>query len=495
MKNVKRFLAVLCSATLIASSSVTAFAEEASTTTTAGTGNVFAYNFDTVVVPTAIKIAFNPQGLPVKIGTNSEGEDVTTTDKIVSLNYGIANKASTAKKVVVKFAANAAVVDGETKDLTFVDEEDKAKAVSETNAGGAAAGDHKIYLRVAPATAQPTINDGSNDGAGADFAVTTEEDGSKSENATGANLANVKMTPAAAAKSIAFATGTNNDAFANIGFALDEATYTLKSGETIDFDTTQSEVASKLELSAFGTKSITGFTFAGMMNENTVWTEANITAISITPTYDFTEKGEEAAVADTHGMITLTEDEDVAEPAAPVAPVTTYTVTYNGNGGTTEDSETETVEKDGNPTNAPRYSRVGYTQIGWAEANDGEAAALNTFTITEATTLYAIWEKDVVEAHAAVQNFNGSYVLLAKKSADEAFDIEAKSDVTSFRLKLNEGNYVDAMAKGMVYQGMVGVTYADAQTLLSFSTLQAGDEITMEIVIDGTTYEATYIQG
>jgi hypothetical protein len=301
MKVFKKFMAVLCSATLIASASVTAFAEGPTSET--GTGNMIAYNFDTVTVPTTIKIAFNPQGLPI-----TTGDGVTTPDKIVSLGYGIANKASTDKKIVVKFAANAVVADGETTDVEFVDAEAKAQAKSDSNATGAEAGEHKIFLYVVPATAEPAINDGSDTA----FAVTAGED-----NATAANLADVKMTAAAAAKGIVFAEGTNNDAFANIGFALDKSTYALKDGESIDFDTPQSEVADKLELSAFGTTSITGFTFKGEMNTNTVWTDANITAISITPTYEVVEKGTEGAVADTHGMVTLTEAEDIAEPEAP----------------------------------------------------------------------------------------------------------------------------------------------------------------------------------
>lgn len=99
-------------------------------------------------------------------------------------------------------------------------------------------------------------------------------------------------------------------------------------------------------------------------------------------------------------------------------------------------------------------------------------------------------------AYAAVQNFGGTtgYVLLAKKSESEAFSISALSDVTSYKLKLNSGDYVDAMAKGMVYQGMVGVTYSNAQTLLGFTSLQTGDKITIQLVIGGTTYEAVFTQ-
>lgn len=329
MKSFKKILAVLCSATMIVSASLPAFAAEE---TTAATGNVIAYTFDTVTVPTTIKVAFNPQGLPITIGENAEGQAVTTNEKIVSLGYGIANKSSIDKKIVVKFAANAVAVDGETADVKFVDSEAKTQAKSDSNADGAVAGEHKIMLYVTPATAQPTINDGENDGAGTAFAVADGDDG-KTENASGTNLADVKMTAAALEKGIIFGEGENNDAFANLGFALDKSTYSLKTGESIDFDTPQSEVADKLELSAFGAKSITGFTFKGFMNDNTVWTRANISAISITPIYEITDKGEEVAVEDTHGMVTLTAADDIAEPDAPTAAPTDDYVMTESNGG------------------------------------------------------------------------------------------------------------------------------------------------------------------
>lgn len=474
MKVFKKFLTVLCSATLIASASVTAFAEAPSTT--GGAGNVIAYNFETVTVPTTIKIAFNPQELPITIGGTAEAP-VTTTDKIVSLGYGIANKASTDKKVVVKFAANVVAAGDEDPDVEFVDSTEAATAKSDSNASGAEAGEHKIFLYVTPATAEPTINDGSNSGAGAAFAVTTGEDGAKTENASAENLADVKMTAAAEAKGIAFAEGQNYDAFANIGFALDKASYALKSGESIDFDTKQDEVADKLELTAFGTTSITGFTFKGAMNGNTVWTEANIAAISITPIYSIDEKGTEGSVADTHGMVTLAAAADVAEP---VAPVTTYTVTYDANyTGADPATKTETVNIGDAPTGENKtFTREGYTQDGWLDAADGDAVDLST--IDAATTVYANWVEDVVELTAAYDSDNTQYRISL------AAAVSAVSDITNFKVN---GNTVTINSLNSA-KDIIKVDRSAVKSAMG-AAWDSTTEFTFTFTVDGVNYTCT----
>ncbi len=78
--------------------------------------------------------------------------------------------------------------------------------------------------------------------------------------------------------------------------------------------------------------------------------------------------------------------------ADPDAAPTSYTVTYKSNYTDGPDDATESVTANGNPTGPETaFTREGYKLAGWAEAADGEAAALSTYTITEATTLYAIW--------------------------------------------------------------------------------------------------------
>ncbi len=309
MRRFNKLIAILCSATMVLGSSVTAFAT--APTSTGGTGTVLAYDYDTIVVPTAIKVTFNPQGLPIKIGEANEAA-VTTTDKVVSLNYGIASKASLDKKVVVKFAANFVKSGEDDPEITFVDAEAKAQPKTTDNANGATSEEYKVYLYVAPAAAAPTTS------ADAAFAVSGDQ-GSKTDNATAANLSDVKMNAATAGLST-FATAASspkNSAYANMGFKLGKATYGLKADGSIDFDTTQSDLDSKLEMTTLG--GVTGFTIKGMMNENADWTKANISAINITPVYTVAAAGDEAAVADTASVITLTAAADTAEPDKPMS--------------------------------------------------------------------------------------------------------------------------------------------------------------------------------
>lgn len=324
MKVIKKFIAVLCSATLVLAAPLTAFAAEPDpvasaegTAGTAGAGNVLSYNFDTVVVPTTIQITFNPQGLAIA----KRAGETAVTNQIVSLNYGIASKASQDKKVIVKFAANTSL-NGESSDVEFVDATAKITAQADPTDDsdvGAPSGSHRIFLQVAPATAVPTYYKDAATTDGVAFEVTGER-GSKEDNITAGRLSDVVMTASTATDAVQTfkkATGTaNNSAYAVLGFKLDKATYAAK--EDLSFETTAAQVADKMEINALGTTGVTGFTFTGSMNTNTDWTKANLSAIAITPIYELADAGTEAAVASTAGVITLTEAADLAEPAKPM---------------------------------------------------------------------------------------------------------------------------------------------------------------------------------
>jgi hypothetical protein len=450
MKVIKKFIAVLCSATMIVAAPLTAFASAPSST--AGAGNMFAYDFETVTVPTSIKLAFNPQGLPVTIGGTAEAP-VTTTDKIVSLNYGIANKASTDKKIIVKFAANAVATDADDEtEIEFVDASTKAQAKSDSNSNGAEKDEHKIFLYVTPATAQPTLNDGNSTA----FAVTTGEGGAKTENASAANLANVAMTAAAEAKGIAFAGGTKNDAFANIGFALDKSTYALKAGESIGFETTQAEIADKLELSAFGTTSISGFTFKGEMNQNTVWTEANISSISITPTYVIEAKGDEAAVADTHGMVTLEAAEDIAEPDKPMTADGVAAAAFKTAHATVLELTAETVTGDAEELEAIEAAITAFAAL----SEDVQAILAAESTPITAETLAAL-----KTASMAASGPSLSKAIIS--AADASVEVALPSGVTVTGLVLTKaaGGTV-TLTSGTQYS-VSGTTYTFTSTFLA----------------------------
>ncbi len=348
-------------------------------TTTGGTANILDYKVESVVVPTALKITLNPKGYDIttkyveatsyaantvyyteSAGTYTKATVAdaaafgsggpyytaeTTDDQVVSLNYGVANKSTGAKSVKVDFAATYTAVDGK-KAIEFVDSEAKAQAYDATNnADGAKAGEHKMYLAVASAAALPTAN------TYAKTADTTVDNGktyyTKSGAAytkvdspvaddlgtyyeatttigteiTAAELADVTMTKAATGNQV-FVKGATDKADASIAYSLGAATYGLKDGETIDFTTTQADLASKLEMSVLG--EVAGFTLTGAVNADADWTEADATAITITPTYTIADAtGAEAAVdSGAYKQVTLN--------AGPSAPATVNFDTTNG---------------------------------------------------------------------------------------------------------------------------------------------------------------------
>lgn len=278
MNNFKRVLAFLCSATLIVGSSVTAFAEDPAptsgttpATTTGGAGNIVAYSVETVTVPTAVKVSFNPQGWTfTKRGTGDDA--VTSTDQIVSLNYGIASDATLDKKIKVSFTAVPAANATGTKDVVFVDSAEEAQAKSESNTKGAAPGEYKMYLAVAPSTAAVAAGYAT-DGTETAFEVDST---SKASTVTTTLLGDVKMTAATVGVQ-AF-----KDNKAEISYKLNKAVYELKDDAEITFATT--DISNMFNTTTLG--SVVGFTFVGAMNPNVDWTKAKVSAIAITPVYE-----------------------------------------------------------------------------------------------------------------------------------------------------------------------------------------------------------------
>jgi len=269
MSNFKKVLATLCSATLIVSSSLTAFASSGVTPeagTTGGAGNIVAYSVETVTVPTAVKVSFNPQGWDFTLRG-----DTTSNAQIVSLNYGIASAATLDKKITVSFAAEGTEGSGE-EDITFVDTKEKAQAKSDSNTDGAAPGEYKMYLAVAPSTAAVAKGYAAN-GDPTDFEVVNG-----ASTVTTALLGDVDMTAATVGVQVF------KDDAAEISYKLNKAVYVLKDDTPLDFTATQTTIANKFETDTLG--SIVGFTFVGAMNPNVDWTKAKITSYAITPTYE-----------------------------------------------------------------------------------------------------------------------------------------------------------------------------------------------------------------
>lgn len=274
MRSLKKFIAVACSAAVIASSGVTAFAEAPSST--AGAGNVLAYSLESVVVPSAIKVALNPQGLSVT--TKGSGDTATkSTAQIVSFNYGIANLSTADKDVKVSFKVTG-TPDATKTPITFVDT--AAAATYGTTDGAAKDGELKMYLAIVGSTAAPTTSEATP----AAFAVTAK-DGANEHNATAANLADVTMTAASGGQAV-FAKGSDY-ANAEVAFKLGKTTYAVTDGQVVDWDTTQAELAGKMEPTTLG--DVTGFTITGAMNTGADWTKADVSTLTFTPVYEVTD--------------------------------------------------------------------------------------------------------------------------------------------------------------------------------------------------------------
>ena len=272
-KNMKKTLAVVMSATMVMGISMTALADDTDTTTPAG-GNVTApiYSFDLtdVVVPTDYKVAFNPDELTVKVGNDASD---TSTDQILSKNYGIVNKSTKDKIISVELQ----VEDLNTGDnhVTFVD--------TAAEATGATEDKYAVYLAATPSDAtEVKIGTASAD---KDTAATA--------------LADVSMAKATG-NDITMHSGSNH-----IAFKLDHATYSLKSGSTLELGgTTTNNVGNLYEATALATggKGITGFTFTGAMNKKADWTKlAN--GIKITAIYTNKTAGGETVISGTGAMV------------------------------------------------------------------------------------------------------------------------------------------------------------------------------------------------
>lgn len=221
------------------------------------TAPIYSFEVLDVVVPTTYEVAFNPEGLTVKTG-----DSTTSTDQIISRNYGMINKGN--KDQVMAVALK--VEDQNTGDnkVTFVDSKDEVD--------NAKAGEYKIHLTaIAADTTEVTV--GASTPASAD------------ENTAAADLNSVTMTKAADATAVTLKDGDNK-----LAFKLDKAVYSPKSGSELELGATNSNsnnVASNFEITSLAAagKGITAFTFGGTMNNvDTNWSKLTA-GIKITATY------------------------------------------------------------------------------------------------------------------------------------------------------------------------------------------------------------------
>lgn len=271
----KKIFAGAMSATLVMGMSLTAFAADSTATVDAP---IFSFDAIDVVVPTALAVAFNPDGLDVQTG--ADASDIES-GQVLSHKVGILNKSSKDKIVTVTLTVtdkNTYANDDDPR-ITFVD----TAADATTNAEK---GEYAIYLTAVPADATE-VQVGSGP-ASAD------------ETTGAADLANVTMT-AATGKEVALSAGENK-----IAFKLDQATYGLKDGESVEITDTTNNVANKYEVKSLAADGagITAFTFDGAMNSNADWTKLTA-GIEIKAVYTFANPDGETPVAGTGAMVNL----------------------------------------------------------------------------------------------------------------------------------------------------------------------------------------------
>lgn len=230
---------------------------------------IYNYEIDNVIVPTAYAMSLNPYELPIKVG-----EELVSTEQVVSKQYGIVNKSSTDKIVKITFL----IEDMNGDKITFVDSADEAKNADENI--------YAVYLTLIPADESQIKINGRN----------VDKDTSASA------LSDVEMS-GAEKEAIVLHPGENR-----IAFKLSKATYNFVDGmPSISGEKPEGDGETVLEVTELcpDGKSVTAFTFGGVMNPNARW-EKLLKGIKITAVYTYENaRGEERTVEGTGAMITV----------------------------------------------------------------------------------------------------------------------------------------------------------------------------------------------
>ena len=113
----------------------------------------------------------------------------------------------------------------------------------------------------------------------------------------------------------------------------------------------------------------------------------NITSSSNTGTYNVT--------ATYQGKTTTNTLSYTVEPQ----PVTQYTVTFNGNGGSVSGSTTRTVNAGAQIGTLPTVTRSGYNLTGWYTDSTGGTAVTASTTVNSNITIYAQWSEQQSDSY------------------------------------------------------------------------------------------------
>ena len=250
------------------------------------TAPIYSFEKIDVVVPTTYKVAFNPEGLTVK----TDDSTGTSTDQILSKNYGILNKSN--KDMVCKVTLKVTDKNTGANKVEFVDSADDV-----TNAKD---GEYKIHLVAVPADDTEVKVGTSPASADKDTAA--------------ASLDDVTMTKAADAKAVTLKGGENK-----VAFKLLKAEYQAVAGSEVTLGSTSAnDVKDNYEIKALaGTgKGITAFTFSGSMNAKADWTKLQ-SGIEITSVYSpIVAPSDATVITGTGAMIEVGTDMNLSSSGA-----------------------------------------------------------------------------------------------------------------------------------------------------------------------------------
>ena len=222
------------------------------------------------------------------------------------------------------------------------------------------------------------------------------------------------------------------------------------------------EVEEGAKITGAPTASKDGFTFDGWFDAATGGDEINLSTYTVT--------------ADVTLYAQYTEEN---EPE-----VTTYTVTFDANGGTLSGNSTVTVEEGKKITGAPTASKDGYTFDGWFDAaTGGNKIDLSTYTVTSNVTIYAQYKEDGSEEPGG----DISFKIEAENTEAVKIVGELSSNDGSRTSFIEEDIETASGNKSVGYLGVVGNTVT-----FTFESTKAGTgEIVFYMTSNNTQFDTS----
>lgn len=108
-------------------------------------------------------------------------------------------------------------------------------------------------------------------------------------------------------------------------------------------------------------------------------------------------------------------------------PYRTYKITYNANGGSGELSSQTKIQGTALTLSSVEPTKTGYTFLGWSTSSTATTATYqpgDTFTIDQNTTLYAVWESDVVTYTVKLKKSEKSLTTLTTQEVESGSTFE-----------------------------------------------------------------------